>query len=84
MAADRQTSATSARIARSRMCSSTAAFWPRTVSRPGLSFFRERDERYADIIRVAADAFGEDDCESIGGTSEMTGPSPALFGHRSS
>ena len=56
------------------MCSSTAAFWPRTVSRPGLSFFRERDERYADIIRVGADAFGEDDCESIGGCAGRLAP----------
>jgi hypothetical protein len=44
---------------------------------PGLVFFCERGERYADVIRrVGADVLVEDDCESIGGTSEMTGTSP--------
>jgi hypothetical protein len=41
----------------------------------GPVFFREPGESYADVARRAgADVVVEDDCESIGGSTEMTAP----------
>ena len=42
---------------------------------PGMVFFREPGETYADVARRAdADVVVEDDCESIGGEGEMAYP----------
>lgn len=47
----------------------------------GAVVFRTREESYADVVaRVAPDVIVEDDCESIGGTAQMTHPRlPAPF-----
>ncbi len=39
----------------------------------GQLLFRQKDERYKDVAeRITPDVLVEDDCESIGGTKEMT------------